>query len=146
MPEKSRFGWASFAELCLALCAGWALASASPDPGARLVPLLFAAAFFVPLRRLPAGPARRLERASWLVVGLTAVYGFAWSIYPVVPEAVVRVFPRLASLALVLLLAALLAARSSFASHRASLPCAPEPPPPTQSQHGVPLSTLADIP
>ncbi len=75
-------------------------------------------------RPLPRSVFRGAERAAWVLLFLTGLFGLAWTIYPLIPAAVVRVFPTFAGYALGLLSAVFLSGRRQWEPRRALVPAA----------------------
>jgi transglutaminase-like putative cysteine protease len=88
-----------------------------------LVALDVLALLFQP-RLVPPSVVRGAERASWALLVLAGLYGLAWTIYPLVPEALVRVFPAFAGYALAVLSAVFLSGRRQWKPPRAVVPTA----------------------
>jgi transglutaminase-like putative cysteine protease len=76
------------------------------------------------VRSAPPRLVAAAERATWLLLFFTGLFGLAWTIYPLIPAAVARVFPRLAGYGLALLCAFLLSARRHASPPRALVPAA----------------------
>jgi transglutaminase-like putative cysteine protease len=75
-------------------------------------------------RPLPRPVLRGAERVCWVLLFLTGLFGLAWTIYPLVPAAIVRAFPRFAGYSLCGTCAAFLAARRQWDPRRALVPAA----------------------
>jgi len=88
-----------------------------------LVAAAVGALFFEPRLRSRA-LLRNAERALWALLFLTGLFGLAWTIYPLVPEAIVRVFPAFAGYALACSSCAFLSARRHWSPARALVPSA----------------------
>jgi hypothetical protein len=73
---------------------------------------------------LPRSVLRGAERAAWALLILAGLYGLAWTIYPLVPEALVRVFPAFAGYSLAALSAVFLSGRRQWEPTRALVPAA----------------------
>jgi transglutaminase-like putative cysteine protease len=101
-----------------------ALAFASGGPLPRLLFAVDALALVFELRPLPRSVFRGAERATWALLFLTGLFGLAWTIYPLIPDAVVRVFPAFAGYALAVLSAFFLSGRRQWEPVRALLPAA----------------------
>jgi transglutaminase-like putative cysteine protease len=114
----------ALAQLGLALAAALALSLSWREMPARLLPALVAVAFLAPIRRLPSGIAIAMERAAWVLLALTGLYGLAWSLYPLIPEGLARVFPRVSGYGLAVLAALFLSGRSVWAASRGLFPAA----------------------
>ncbi|HSD26246.1 MAG TPA: transglutaminaseTgpA domain-containing protein, partial [Vicinamibacteria bacterium] len=112
--DLALFGLALSGPLALGSSWGWAV------PGALAV--LDVLALVLVARALPRRVVTALERATWLLLLLTGFFGLAWTIYPLVPAAVVRVFPRLAGYGLALSSAFFLSARRHSSPPRALVP------------------------
>jgi hypothetical protein len=114
--DAALFGLVLSGPLALLLAGGGFL------PWALLVAAV-AALFFEP-RPLKRSLLRNLERALWALLFLTGLFGLAWTIYPLVPEAIVRAFPAFAGHALAVSSCAFLAARRQWSPARALVPAA----------------------
>ncbi len=73
-------------------------------------------------RSVPPAVRRATERACWALLFLAAAFGLAWTIYPLVPEPIVRVFPAFAGYGLALLSAVFLSGRRQWRPLRAFVP------------------------
>jgi transglutaminase-like putative cysteine protease len=73
---------------------------------------------------LPRSLLRGAERASWALLFLTGLFGLAWTIYPLVPDAIVRGFPSFAAYTLSVLGGAFLTARRQWDPRRTLVPAA----------------------
>lgn len=122
-PRRS-FGLAAVAQLGLALAAALALSLSWRETPARLLPVLAIVAFVAPMRRLPPGFAVLVERIAWALVAATGVFGLAWSLYPLIPDEIARVFPRVAGYGLAVLAALFLCGRRVWAASRGLFPTA----------------------
>jgi transglutaminase-like putative cysteine protease len=122
MSDSSPAERLALAALLAASVAALAIASRPLGPTAWSVGLLMLAALLArPLRVHPWSVRRLPTLANWLVAALV-VFGAAWTLYPVLPEALVRRFPLALGGALAALGAALLAGTSVWPPHRALLP------------------------
>jgi transglutaminase-like putative cysteine protease len=114
----------ALAQLGLAMGAALALSSSWREMPARLLPALVVIAFVVPIRRLSPRVAGALERLAWVLLVLAGLYGLAWSLYPLIPEGLTRVFPRVAGYSLALLAIVFLSGRDVWSASRALFPTA----------------------
>ena len=108
----------------LALSGSLAMALAWGGPLPRVLVAADVLALVFQPRPLPRSALRGAERASWALLFLAGLFGLAWTIYPLVPAAIVRVFPTLAGYALAVLSAVFLSGRRQWAPRRALVPAA----------------------
>ena len=90
--DVALFGLVVSASLALVFAWGGALP--------RLLLAVDALAFGFEPRPLPRSVFQAAERAAWVVLFLAGLFGLAWTIYPLIPAVVVRVFPTFAGYAL----------------------------------------------
>ena len=75
-------------------------------------------------RSVPRPVLSGVEKGSWFLLFLTGLFGLAWTIYPLIPESVVRSFPPLAGYGLALVSAISLSGRHRWRPARVLVPSA----------------------
>jgi transglutaminase-like putative cysteine protease len=123
--ERTR-SWSGVAAALFGLVVAGALALAFAWGGTlpRLLIALDILALVFELRPLPRSVLRGAERAAWVLLFLAGLFGLAWTIYPLVPAVVVRVFPAFAGYGLALLSAVFLSGRRQWEPARSLVPAA----------------------
>ena len=125
MPEPSRPGRGEqFALIAVAGAAVWAFASAYRSPAAWLLLAPAAVSPFWRIRRVPGRLQAAVSLFARVVLLATLVFGIAWSLYPVLPPALVQRGPRLAGHLLAGLLAVVVLGSVVWPPAGAAIPAA----------------------
>lgn len=113
-------GDAALAALALAAALGFAVWRKEAAAWALVIACVAALFFRVP--RVAPRVRVAFERGAWLLLGTDVLFGLAWTLYPLMPDALVRYFPIAAGYSLVLLAVVFLSGRSDWAPPRTLVP------------------------